>query len=218
MLDIKNKRSKLHLVIYILIGLGIFLRLWKFSELFQLGIDEEKAGFIIKGITDFTHFPLVGHPSSIGFRLGPLQYYILAPFYKIFSSSPLVWGYLSVLTSVVSMILIFKIASVFGKTAGIVSLVFYAVSFLNIIYDRRGWQVSFHSLIALTILFSLIKMKKNHNNKYIYLLMIFLILASQFEIATLLFLPLTIITLNLLKIKPSKKDAFICLLLFFYPV
>ena len=201
------------LIILIIILIGLLLRVWNFHNLFYFAIDEEKAAYIINGITSGTHFPTVGHPSSIGFRLGPLQYYLLAPFYKLISPSPVTWGYLSVAVSFVSMILIYKLGSKIGRNVGIFSLFFYNFSFLNIIYDRRGWQLSFHSLLALSILYSILKIKKGHS-KYAYILTLALIGATHFEVATILFVPFVFFAIILFKLKFKLKIAAICILLF----
>lgn len=209
----KILKNNVNLAVFLIITSGLILRLWNFHNLFYFAIDEEKAAFIIKGIADRTHFPTVGHPSSIGFRLGPLQYYLLAPFYKLISPSPVTWGYLSVAVSFVTMILIYKLGSKIGMNAGIFSLIFYNFSFLNIIYDRRGWQLSFHSLLTLTILYSLLKIKKGHS-KYAYILTLALIGATHFEVATILFVPFVFFAIILFKLKFKLKIATICILLF----
>src|SRR3989344_5455308 len=100
-------------IITLIIVLGLFLRLWHFRELFYYAIDEEKAAYITSAIADLKHFPSAGYPSSIGFRQGPLYFY------------------------------------------------------LNVIYERRGWQLSFDSLLILAACYSLLKLI-NGKRKYIF--------------------------------------------------
>lgn len=197
---IKNRKF---LLISSIIISGLILRLWNFHNLYYFAIDEEKASFIINGIISGLHFPALGYPSSVGFRLGPLLFYLIAPIYKIFGSNPVNWGLFSVFISVISMILIYKIGAKINKTTGILSLFFYSISYLNILYDRRGWPVSFHSFIALSILYSLLKIK-NGDQKYVFILTFFLIAATHFEVATLLFLPLVITIWLLFKLKVKR--------------
>ncbi len=206
----KNHQS---LIATFIIILGLSLRLYRFNELFYYAIDEEKGLYIIRGITTATHFPTVGHPSSIGFRLGPLLYYLLAPVYKIFRQSPLVWGYISVLASIFTMILIYQIGKRISNVAGLLALAFYSFSYFTVLYDRRGWQVSFHSLIALTIFYSLLKLKKG-SVSWLFILIFALIAASQFEVATLLFIPFVIIAFLLFHIPLTRKQLAFCLVVF----
>ncbi len=200
-------------LVILLIFIGLFLRLWNYHNLFYFAIDEEKAAYIIKGIADAAHFPTVGHPSSIGFRLGPLLYYLIAPFYFLFGPHPVVWGYVSVVTSVASMILIFKIGSYISKKAGFVALFLYVFSYLTILYDRRGWQVSFHSFLALLVLYSLLKLKEGRK-KYFWVLVATLIACSQFEVAIILFIPFSILVILLFKVTIPKKYIVIGVLIF----
>src|SRR3990172_4944915 len=94
-------------IITLIIVLGLFLRLWHFRELFYYAIDEEKAAYITSAIADLKHFPSAGYPSSIGFRQGPLYFYLTSFVYMFFGRHPLYVGYLSVLASVLSMYFIF---------------------------------------------------------------------------------------------------------------
>lgn len=201
------------MIVFFIILAGLFLRLWNLYNLFYFAIDEEKAAYIISQIANFVHFPTVGHPSSIGFRLGPALYFLLAPFYKIFGASPITWGYLSVVTSLFSMVLIYKIGQKLGKLSGLFALILYSFSYLNILYDRRGWQLSFHSLIALIILYSFLQLK-GAKEKYIFVLTAALVAASQFEVATILFIPLSLIVWKVLSIKVSKIKIGLCILIF----
>ena len=211
--NLKLLKNRKFLLVLGIIFIGLFLRYWNFQNLFYFAIDEEKGAYIIKGITTFSHFPALGHPSSVGFRLGPLLYYLIAPIYKTFGPNPVNWGLLSVLTSLLSMILIYKIGTKIDKFTGIFALFLYSLSYLNVIYDRRGWPVSFHSLIALSILYSLLKIK-NGREKYIFILTFALIAATHFEIATLLFLPLIIIAWFIFKLKVKRKLIIFSILLF----
>lgn len=199
-------RETYFLLFFLIVGL--LLRIWNYYNLFYFAIDEEKAAYIIKGIANATHFPTVGHPSSIGFRLGPLLYYLVAPFYKIFGSHPIIWGYVSVATSIVSMILIYKIGRRISVKSAFIALFLYCFSYLTILYDRRGWQVSFHFFLSLFILFCLLKIKEGYS-RYCLILTFALIACSQFEVATILFIPLTLIAIRLFHIRiPPKKFIF----------
>lgn len=200
--------KKIWLLLF-LIFIGVFLRLWNYHNLFYYAIDEEKAAYIIHGIASGTHFPTVGHPSSIGFRLGPLLYYLLAPFYYLFGSHPIVWGYISITASIFSMLLIFKIGSYISRRTGFIALLLYVFSYLNILYDRRGWQVSFHSLLALLVLYCLINLKQQWNRFYFFLLVFTLIACSQFEVATILFIPFSILVIFLFRIHIPKRFFFL---------
>lgn len=202
------------IIFFLILIFGIILRIWNFKNLFYFAIDEEKAGFIISDIANGSHYPSVGHPSSVGFRLGPLQYYFLAPFYKIFGTSPLTWGYLSIFISGISIILIFIVAKKISNRVGLLSQLLYSVSYLNTLYDRRGWQLTFHSLIALLIVLCLLKLKRTKKIRFLYLLTLLLICCTQFEVATFIFVPFVILSIIILRIHLPKKHLFFNIILF----
>lgn len=189
---------------------GIFLRFWHFSELFYFAIDEEKAAFIIRDIANLSHFPAAGHPSSIGFRLGPLMYYLISPVYWLFSPSPIVWGYLGIAISAISMMLIYRLGAIISHRAGLLSLLLYAYSYFTVLYDRRGWQLTFHSLITLTVLYCLLRIRSGRL-RYWYILTAALIAASQFEVALVLLFPFVFIILVIERPNLPFRHIFICL-------
>ena len=45
-------RPKLLFIITLIIALGLFLRLWRFEELFYYAIDEEKAAYITSSLAN----------------------------------------------------------------------------------------------------------------------------------------------------------------------
>lgn len=202
-------KSKYKILLICVILAGLFLRLWNFNPLFYFAIDEEKGAYIIKGIAEATHFPSVGHPSSIGFRLGPIFYYLMTPFYKIFPA-PVTIGYLSVLTSVMTGILLYKTVKRINIITAIFSVILYSFSYLNVIYERRGWQLSFESPLILLILLSILQLRKG-KQKYIFVLTVAIILVTQLEIGLFTLIPFTIIAFYLLKLRLNRKYLIICI-------
>lgn len=206
-------RPKLLFIITLIIALGLFLRLWRFEELFYYAIDEEKAAYITSSLANLKHFPAAGHPSSIGFRLGPIFYYLTAPIYRFFSPHPLSIGYLSVAVSLFSILLLYKIASKISPKTGLIASFLYSVSFLNVIYERRGWQLSFESVIILVFIYSLLRLIKGSAN-YLVPFALSLILMTQLEVGLFTFIPFSFLVFMNYRIKPDRKLLLISLFLF----
>lgn len=203
----KNKKN-LYIILIILIG--FILRIWNFQNLFYFAIDEEKAAFITSGIANGTHFPLLGHPTSIGVRFGPLYYYLSAPFYKFLIPSPLTIGYISILVSIFTMLLLFNTAKRIDNLTGIISVFIYAFSYFTVLYDRRGWQLSFETFFILLIVFSLIQLKAN-KQKYVFILTGAVILLTQFEVGLFTLIPLILLAFYIFKIRVKKVYVLACL-------
>lgn len=195
-----------------IIIVGVFLRIFRLRDLFYFAIDEEKGAYITRGISNLTHFPLAGHPTSIGFRLGPLFYYLTSPLYSIFYPFPLIVAYASIMCSVVSMVLIYRLGSKFGPVAGIISAYFYALSFINVLYERRGWQLSFESFFILIIIHSLIELRKG---KQIYFIAIAICVSivTQLEVGLFTLIPLILTTIFYFKIPIRWRYAILGVLL-----
>lgn len=187
-----------------IIFIGLILRLWNFYNLFYFAIDEEKGAYIIQGIATGNHFPTVGHPTSIGFRLGPFYYYLISPLFKLFTSSPVIIGYLSVIVSIVTMTLLYQISSKINKITGILTVFLFSISYFNVIYERRGWQLSFEHLFILIIILSILKLRMG-KQKYIFPLTASIIILTQFEIGLFNLIPLILLSFYLFKIKINKK-------------
>lgn len=94
------------------------------------------------------------------------------------------------------------------------SLFLYSISYLNALYDRRGWQLTFHSALSLLILLFLYKLKKNSQARFLYLLTFLLICCTQFEVATIIFVPFVILSVFIFGIKIPKKHGIMCAILF----
>ncbi|MBM3283085.1 hypothetical protein FJY90_02415 [Candidatus Gottesmanbacteria bacterium] len=108
------------------------------------------------------------------------------------------------------MILIYKIGERINKLSGIFSLFLYSISYLNVIYERRGWQLSFESLLILVIILSILEMIKN-NQKYIFTLTLSIILLTQFEIGLFNLIPLVVLSFFLFHIRICKRYLLVSL-------
>ena len=68
----------------LVIGIALFFRLYKLREFYIFEHDQDLYSFIVRDILS-GHFRLIGQLTSIdGVFIGPLYYYLLAPFYALF--------------------------------------------------------------------------------------------------------------------------------------
>lgn len=209
------KISKVKILVVLIILGGIILRFWNFEELFYFAIDEEKGAYIIQGIASGSHFPSVGHPSSIGFRLGPLFYYIAAPLFKYLSPTPLTIGYVSVVMSVFSMLLIYRLGLRINRVTAFIALTMYSFSFLNVIYERRGWQLSFESFFILIIIHSLLELKKG-KDWFLFPIIISITILTQLEVGLFTLIPLILLSFYIFRIRiVNKKYLFASIVIIF---
>lgn len=108
------KNHKVLLVILILISLSLFLRIYKLSDIYIFGFDEEyQATYAMTLVKDF-------HPIWIGVSASYLDYY-MGPYFTYFTAfwlmlsggDPLITAYVAAITGVVTCLVIFLLAGNF---------------------------------------------------------------------------------------------------------
>src|SRR4030042_4003685 len=109
----KNKREII--TIAIILGLGIFLRTYHFSDWLRFNADQSRDAALIKNIVEGkVNTPLLG-PKAGGteFRLGPAFYYFQFASAKVFGEEPEKLAYPDLLFSILSILLFFLLARIF---------------------------------------------------------------------------------------------------------
>lgn len=190
---------------------GFILRIYHGVELMGFGHDSDVISWVIKDILINHHPRLIGQETSFqGVYIGPLFYYLLAPFYFIFNMNPEAGVYLSALLGVFNIFSFYYIFSkIFNKRLGILAAFFYSISHFTLMNDRgivptmtmivwTVWYFYAHELI----------LKKNQTKAYI-LLGLLIGLIWHINLALVLLLPSFILTVTFSKNKPNLK-SFIC--------
>ena len=159
--------------------LGLFLRLYRLSELFYFTHDEETIAWRVMPLLRDANPFLLGGVTPFHVHLGPWFYYLSALILKSFELNPLGWGIAAAIFSLLTMWLIFYVGQLFfGRRVGFIALLLYATSFLMIAFDRHWWPLYFDPLISLITLLSLYQLIKG---KSTYLIPLTLSLAFGFH-------------------------------------
>jgi len=158
-----KKKINIILVVAILL-LAAFLRLYKISDYMTFLGDEGRDVLVAKGILE-GHLTLLGPRASAGdFFLGPVYYYMIAPFLWLFRFDPVGPAVMVALLSVATTFLVYYIGKkFFDEKAGLFAASLYAVSPLVIRYAHSSWNpdvVPFFSLLFIYILFKAVEMKQ----------------------------------------------------------
>ncbi len=155
---IKNNKKEFFFLFSILF-IAAFLRLYKIADYMTFLGDEGRDAIIVRRLIVNFDPILIGPGTSIGnMYLGPLYYYLSAPFLYFANFSPVGPSVMVALFGVVTVFLIWYMGRVwFGKVAGIVSSLLYALSPVVIIYNRSSWNPNIMPFFALLTIFSLWK-------------------------------------------------------------
>lgn len=153
------KVNKLEAVIVVLIlATAAFLRLYKISEFMTFLGDEGRDALIVKAFVTKGDIILIGPPTSIGnMYLGPIYYYMMAPFLALTRLNPVGPAVMVALIGTATVFLIYLFGREwFGKVAGLVASAIYAVAPVTIIYSHSSWNPNpapFFSIIAIYSLY-----------------------------------------------------------------
>ena len=149
--------------------IGSFLRLYKISAYMTFLGDEGRDVLVVRNL--LVHFDpiLIGPGTSVGdMYLGPLYYYFMAPFLFLSNFSPVGPAVGVALLGIATIYLVYVTGhDWFGKKAGLIASLFFAISPTVIIYSRSSWNPNIMPFFALLSIFSIWKVWKEKNYKYL---------------------------------------------------
>lgn len=142
--------------ISLIIILGAFLRLYKIKDYIVFLGDEGRDSLVVYNILhgDLT---LLGPTSSVGgFFLGPIYYYLMAPFLWIFKYDPVGPAVMVALIGLLTIFLVYKLGKeIFSTNAGLIAALLFAVSPIVIKYSKSSWNPNVFPFFTLISLYSL---------------------------------------------------------------
>lgn len=152
-----KKHLPLILLILILI-LAAFLRLYRISDYMTFLGDEGRDVLVAKHILE-GDFTLLGPRASAGdFFLGPIYYYMIAPWLWLFQYDPVGPAVFVALLGVATVWLIHLVGKrFFNVEAGLFAAALYAVSPLVLVYSRSSWNPNVLPFFALLLMFVIFK-------------------------------------------------------------
>lgn len=161
----KNKAPLIILVLILL--LAAYLRLYRISDYMTFLGDEGRDVLVAKGILE-GHLTLLGPRASAGdFFLGPIYYYMIAPWLWLFRYDPVGPAVMVGLLGVVTVWLTYFVGKKwFSEKAGLFAAALYAVSPVVITYSHSSWNPNVLPFFALLIMYTVFKGVSTHSWKY----------------------------------------------------
>lgn len=153
-LFLKNPKN---LAVVVILIIAAYLRLNNISGYMTFLGDEGRDAITVWDILH-GHFTLLGPRASAGdFYLGPIYYYMIAPFLLLFNYDPVGPAVMIALLGIATVYLVYRVGKeFFGYKAGMFAAALYAVSPLIIAYSRSSWNpnpLPLFSLLALYLLY-----------------------------------------------------------------
>ena len=159
------KKNKLEAILVALIIIAaLFFRLYRIDEYMTFLGDEGRDVRIVRDIISKGNLVFIGPQMSVGNTyLGPLYYYMMAPALFLANFNPAGPAIMIALLGVVTIFLTWYMGRVwFGKTAGILAALFYAISPIAIIYSKSSWNPNPMPFFALICMWGIYQVKNRH--------------------------------------------------------
>lgn len=167
-----QKLLKGNLLLIVILLAAAFLRLWRIDEYLPFLGDEGRDVRIVSRFLQDFDLMFIGPRTSIGdMYLGPLYYYLIAPFLWAWNFSPTGPAVFVALLGTATVGLIWHAAREwFGKTAAISAALLYAVSPLIINFSKHSWNPNIMPFFALLCIYSIWRVWQSHDFKWLLVL------------------------------------------------
>lgn len=160
------KQKKIELALLsLLIIVAIFFRFWQLRDYVTFLGDEGRDMIVMRDIFTKHHLPFLGPTASVGgFYLGPIYYWMAAPFLLLWNFDPVGPSYMIAIFGLLTVLLLYKfLKEVVGFWPALISSFIYATAPLIVRYARSSWNpnpLPFFSLLLMYFLFIGLSKKK----------------------------------------------------------
>lgn len=147
-------------VLFLILTIGAFFRLYKISEYMTFLGDEGRDVLVVRRLLKFGDLIFVGPGTSVGnIYLGPLYYYLMAPFLLIYNYSPVGPAVMVALFGVATIYLVWLVAYKWtgSKQISLMTAALYAIAPVVIDLSRTSWNPNIMPFFALLTIYSLWK-------------------------------------------------------------
>ncbi len=146
-------------LLLVILAVGAFLRLYRISDYMTFLGDEGRDVLVVRRLLVEGDLIFVGPGTSVGnMYLGPLYYYMMAPALWLANFSPVGPAVEIAILGLITIFFIWFISRRwFGKTAGVIASLFYAISPVVIYHSRSSWNPNIMPFFTLLVVYSLWK-------------------------------------------------------------
>lgn len=157
-------------VFILIIALGMYLRFFRVESFQEFGWDQARDAWKTRDIIT-GKLVLNGPRTGVGhMELGPLWYYLLAPFYLITKLDPMGANYLNFFVNIFNFIAIFWVTKkIFNKNAALFVSLFYSANSYLIQINRVAWNVSPVPGVSIILFYAIYKVAYEKKYKWIFL-------------------------------------------------
>lgn len=185
----QNRLEATLLAITILVG--AFFRLYRIDEYMTFLGDEGRDALVVRRLLVKFDPILIGPGTSIGnMYLGPLYYYLMAPFLLLANFSPVGPAVMIALLGIATIFFVWKITREwFGKLGAFVAASLYAVSPVVITFSKSSWNPNIMPFFSLLTIYSIWKFWNESKFKWLIVTGVSMAFVLQSHYLGLLLIP-----------------------------
>lgn len=211
---LKKSKSFITFIFILILILGAFLRFYRMREYMTFLGDEGRDMLVVKRMIVDHKYTLLGPITSVGsMYMGPVYYYFMVPFLWLWHFDPLGPSVMVAIFSLLTIILLYKLCSeYFSPWLGIIASFIYSISRLTVIYGKSSWNPNIVPFFSLAIIYTLMKVTGDKKYKWFFITGLCLGILIQLHYVPLLFIPIIILVLSLIRFKIPYKYYIFCFL------
>ncbi len=222
MLDKIKKEISSHSLVYLsLLIILIFsasFRLYRLNDLLGFYYDQGRDALRVLDVLALRDLPAIGPITGIGgLYLGPLWFYLLAPFYFIGQGNPVIPAIFVCLLDVGAVFMLYWLGKEFySRQVGILAAFFWGFSYYLTLSARWFSNPSPQPFFVVLLIYGLGKFFLEKKEKYLLLVSFCLAVTLQLQIASaIFFFPVIGLIWLVFRTKPKKKQYLLGAILIF---
>src|SRR3989344_2389657 len=162
--------KKYQLIVFAILLLAGFLRVFRIFDLTEFLGDQGRTGIEIYHAFQTRSLPLVGPTVITGYYLGPFFYYLMGLSFILFNFNPVIPSAFTALLGVATVFFIYYLCKkLFGFWIAVGISALYATSPVIVAHERTIWEPTVIPFFILLFLFSLYKVFEKRNFTYFLL-------------------------------------------------
>ncbi|MBP6045415.1 glycosyltransferase family 39 protein, partial [Candidatus Woesebacteria bacterium] len=179
------------IAVLILVAIGAFLRLHLIYETATFLGDQGRDAIVMRNIATLRDLPALGPITSVGsIYLGPLYYYMMAPWLWLSIFNPIGPAVgIALITSAALFLQYIAVKEMVNKQTALLSVAFATFSWVLVEYSRFSWNPNLLPQTTLFVAYTLYKIVKTKKLRYFILHGILLSLAIQLHYLAVFLLP-----------------------------
>lgn len=207
----KFKISHKYLIFFILtliLCLAAFLRFYRIREYMTFLGDEGRDMLVVKRMIVDHKLTLLGPITSVGsMYMGPIYYYMMAPFLFLWHLDPVGPSIMVVILSVATVFLVYLLGSgLFNPETGLIAALLYADSPLTILYGRASWNPNVVPFFSVLLIYSLFRVVEKKQYNWLLITGLNLGILIQLHYVTFMFFPIILFSLFLIRFRIPVKQ------------